>query len=93
MKILLTLTALLLSTPAAFAQTGMPGAHFIENWDLDGNGIEITFETPWRGTIGAPDSGTYVTATDGSEHSGREPIDVDGLIDGLLSRPLKAERV
>jgi catechol 2,3-dioxygenase len=49
-------------------------------WDLDGNGIEITFETPWRGSIGAPDSGTYVTAADGSDHSGREPIDVDGLL-------------
>ena len=23
-------------------------------WDLDGNGIEITFETPWRGTLGDP---------------------------------------
>ena len=20
-------------------------------WDLDGNGIELTFETPWRGTL------------------------------------------
>ena len=44
MKILLTLTALLLSTPAAFAQTGMPGAHFIENWDLDGNGAVTAAE-------------------------------------------------
>ena len=26
-------------------------------WDLDGNGIEITFETPWRGTLGDPESG------------------------------------
>ena len=24
-------------------------------WDADGNGIEITFETPWRGTLGDPD--------------------------------------
>src|SRR5690606_29477464 len=24
-------------------------------WDYDGNGIEITFETPWRGTLGDPD--------------------------------------
>ena len=44
MKILLTLTALLLSTPAAFAQAGMPGAHFIENWDLDGNGAVTAAE-------------------------------------------------
>lgn len=49
-------------------------------WDLDGNGIEITFETPWRGTLGDPDSGNYATTVDGKKHSGREPIDVDGLL-------------
>lgn len=31
-------SALLLSASATFAQDGNPGAHFIENWDLDGNG-------------------------------------------------------
>ena len=30
-------------------------------WDHDGNGIEITFETPWRGRIGDADEGVYVT--------------------------------
>ncbi|HEY9011277.1 MAG TPA: VOC family protein [Devosia sp.] len=49
-------------------------------WDFDGNGIEITFETPWRGTLGDPESGNYATTTDGQKHSGREPIDVDGLL-------------
>lgn len=49
-------------------------------WDLDGNGIEITFETPWRGTLGDPESGSYATTTDGQKHSGREPIDVDDLL-------------
>jgi catechol 2,3-dioxygenase len=49
-------------------------------WDYDGNGIEITFETPWRGTLGDPDSGNYATTIDGQKHSGREPIDVDGLL-------------
>lgn len=49
-------------------------------WDFDGNGIEITFETPWRGTLGDPESGKYATTTDGQKHSGREPIDVDGLL-------------
>ncbi|WGW05010.1 EF-hand domain-containing protein [Tropicibacter oceani] len=35
----LALALLLASTPAiAFAQAGQPGAHFVENWDLDGNG-------------------------------------------------------
>ncbi len=57
-------------------------------WDFDGNGIEITFETPWRGTLGDPESGNYATTTDGQKHSGREPIDVDGLlaeIDGEIN--------
>lgn len=49
-------------------------------WDYDGNGIEITFETPWRGTLGDPESGNYATTTEGQKHSGREPIDVDGLL-------------
>jgi len=49
-------------------------------WDFDGNGIEITFETPWRGTLGDPESGNYATTVDGKKHSGREPIDVDDLL-------------
>jgi len=40
-------------------------------WDLDGNGIEITFETPWRGTLGDPEAGAYATTTDGKPHSCR----------------------
>ncbi|MFZ7092319.1 EF-hand domain-containing protein [Primorskyibacter sp. 2E233] len=35
----IALALLLASAPAlAFAQQGQPGAHFVENWDLDGNG-------------------------------------------------------
>jgi catechol 2,3-dioxygenase len=56
-------------------------------WDLDGNGIEITFETPWRGTLGDPDSGSYATTSDGKPHSGREPIDLQGLLDELGDKP------
>jgi catechol 2,3-dioxygenase len=57
-------------------------------WDADGNGIEITFETPWRGTLGDPDSGAYATTTDGKAHSGREAIDVDDLLGELGPAPL-----
>src|SRR5690606_26112374 len=61
-----------------------PTVHLVSEaiylWDFDGNGIEITFETPWRGTLGDPESGNYATTTDGQKHSGREPIDVDGLL-------------
>ncbi len=49
-------------------------------WDLDGNGIEVTFETPWRGRLAADGEGGYVHSADGSPHSGREPIDFDGLL-------------
>jgi catechol 2,3-dioxygenase len=50
-------------------------------WDLDGNGIELTFETPWRGTFSDnPELGFYGVTTDGQPHSGREPIDLDDLM-------------
>lgn len=49
-------------------------------WDYDNNGIEITFETPWRGRIGTAEEGVYVRTIDGSPHSGREAIDVDDLL-------------
>ncbi|SDG74129.1 VOC family protein [Pelagibacterium luteolum] len=48
-------------------------------WDLDGNGIEITFETPWRGRFVEHDELMAITH-DGKPHSGREPIDVPGLL-------------
>jgi catechol 2,3-dioxygenase len=56
-------------------------------WDLDGNGIEITFETPWRGTLGDPEAGSYATTSDGKPHSGREPIDMDDLLGELGEEP------
>lgn len=56
-------------------------------WDHDGNGIEITFETPWRGHIGEADEGVYVRTVDGSPHSGREPIDLDDLLGELGETP------
>jgi catechol 2,3-dioxygenase len=57
-------------------------------WDDDGNGIEITFETPWRGVYGGPEDGFYVRTTDGQPHSGREPIDVNGLLAELGQKPV-----
>jgi catechol 2,3-dioxygenase len=56
-------------------------------WDHDGNGIEITFETPWRGTLGDPESGSYATTTDGKPHSGREPIDLQQMLGELGPSP------
>ncbi len=57
-------------------------------WDADNNGIEITFETPWRGRIGEADEGVYVRTNDGSPHSGREPIDLDDLLAELGPAPV-----
>ncbi|SEQ55075.1 catechol 2,3-dioxygenase [Devosia sp. YR412] len=63
-------------------------------WDLDGNGIEITFETPWRGTLGDPDKGeTYAVTTEGKPHSGRDPIDLDGLLAELGESPVLLARM
>ena len=56
-------------------------------WDADNNGIEITFETPWRGRIGDAEEGVYVRTNDGSPHSGREPIDLDDLLAELGPTP------
>lgn len=62
--------------------------------DLDGNGIEITLETPWRGTLGDPDKGeTYAVTADGKPHSGRDPIDLDGLLAELGPSPVLAARM
>ena len=57
-------------------------------WDLDGNGIEITFETPWRGTLGDPELGHYAVTKEGKPHSGRDPIDLDGLLAELGPQPV-----
>ncbi|WDR02282.1 VOC family protein [Devosia algicola] len=56
-------------------------------WDFDGNGIEITFETPWRGTLSDPENGHYAVTTEGKPHSGREPIDLEALLAEVGDQP------
>lgn len=53
MKTLPLLTAALLFTATtAFAQDMTPGGHFIENWDLDGNGaVSLAEATEKRGDL------------------------------------------
>lgn len=77
----------------------LPTDHLVSEatylWDLDGNGIEMTFETPERGSYIAQDDGIEFKTEDGSSHSGREPIDLDDLFSELapdddLSAPLPA---
>ncbi len=72
------------------AQAGLrvaPTDHLVTEavyaWDSDGNGIEMTFETPWRGHLADPGTGSYGVTTDGRPHSGREPIDLDDLLSEL----------
>jgi catechol 2,3-dioxygenase len=63
-------------------------------WDLDGNGIEITFETPWRGSLGDPDKNeSYAVTAEGRPHSGREPIDLNGLLAELGPAPVLQPRM
>lgn len=67
MKPIYLVAAILALTPPAFAQAGEgPGAHFIENWDLDGNG-EVT------ATEAAERRGDVFTSFDANE---------DGFLDG-----------
>jgi len=64
-------------------------------WDVDGNGIELTFETPARGSYQGNETDiTFVTA-EGRPHSGVEPIDLDDIMrelspDDDLTAPLPA---
>lgn len=66
MKNMMLTAALVLCGTAAFAQAGNPGAHFIENWDMDGNGavtqaeiaekrgdVFVTFDADGNGMLSA----------------------------------------
>lgn len=65
-------------------------------WDPDGNGIEITLETPERGEFVVLPSGSFgARTTDGRITSGRDPVDLDSLFGELrpdedLMQPLAA---
>ena len=52
-------------------------------WDLDGNGIELTFETPERGRLVSDGEGFYGIDTAGRRHSGREAVDLDSMFGEL----------
>ncbi|MGE3854815.1 MAG: VOC family protein, partial [Planctomycetota bacterium] len=51
--------------------------------DPDGNGIELTFETPHRGVL-FNDNGRYLARTpEGEVRSGRDPLDVEDVLSEL----------
>lgn len=51
--------------------------------DPDGNGIEITFETPERGSLARGETSYAAVMADGTVQSGTEPLDVDMLLSAL----------
>ena len=51
--------------------------------DPDGNGIEIAFETPWRGRLALVDGHPVAVDTAGTILTGREPVDLDSLFGEL----------
>lgn len=54
--------------------------------DPDGNGIELTLETPERGEFVMLPSGEFAARThDGELRSGRDPVDLESLFDELES--------
>jgi catechol 2,3-dioxygenase len=67
--------------------------------DPDGNGIELTLETPDRGEFLPKPIGQMMARTkDGALHSGREAVDLDSLFGELtdsddLTAPLVSDRV
>ena len=88
-------TARLMAARFANSPTDHLVSEAVYLWDLDGNGIEMTFETPWRGEMKS-DGATYFGITaDGRRHSARDPIDLDSLLgelpgDATLADPLPA---
>ena len=92
---LATVAARLMSARFANSPTDHLVSEAVYLWDLDGNGIEMTFETPWRGTFKSNGDDLYALTTDGRRHSGRAAIDLDGLFAELkegadLRAPLPA---
>lgn len=59
--------------------------------DPDGNGVELTLETPWRGTFEIlPDGQPGVRTSKGEFRSGRDPVDLDSLFAELDDEDLNA---
>jgi catechol 2,3-dioxygenase len=73
---------------ARLARLGVPNAptdHTVSETtylaDPDGHGIELTFETPWRGEFLVTDDGRPAARTsDGRWRSGVDPLDVSSLL-------------
>lgn len=51
--------------------------------DPEGNGIELYFDTPERGRWDMENDRFAAIDTEGNPHSGREPLDVEGLLEEL----------
>ncbi len=53
--------------------------------DPEGNGIELYVDTPERGSWDMSDNGFAAVDAQGNPHSGREPLDVEALLQNLRS--------
>ncbi len=54
-------------------------------WDHDGNGIELTFETPQRGRLVSDGEQYFGIDQAGRRHSGRDAVDLDSLFGELTA--------
>lgn len=52
-------------------------------WDHDGHGIEVTFETPWRGRLHFEGGDIFSVDVNGKPHTRPEGIDVEDLLTEL----------
>ncbi len=69
MKATLTVLVLFAMSVPALAQNGQPGAHFIENWDVDGDGVvSLDDITTRRGDVFAAFDADENGALDASEY-------------------------
>jgi catechol 2,3-dioxygenase len=82
-KELARVTARLMSARFRNSPTDHLVSEAVYLWDLDGNGIEMTFETPWRGELKSDGDDYYGLTADGRRHSGRDAIDLDSLFGEL----------
>src|SRR5690606_30573714 len=62
-------------------------------WDVDGNGIEMTFETAWRGELTNDGEEYFGIDPQGRRHPGTGPLDIASVLAELEPEPDLALRL